>query len=472
MLRRLELTELMRRVLRVVAVVATAALQSASGFAQTCNAGQTPSTPTSQFTAHGDGTVTHNTSRLMWKVCSEGQTWSSPGGVATCSGNAAGYDYEGAFALADGQTFAGYSDWRMPSVQELASLVETCRGSPISNTINNVVFPATPSDIFWTGSPNASTTAAWSVAFFSGSVLSDRPRFFPLQARLVRGAQSLSAQPNLANGYCGAAAAAPRLVAPTSALCADLSVPSVVATTSAFSWRCAGAVNTANNYTGAPVNCAILRQYTVTAQPNPSGTGGRLDCVGTSGSVFGASAPVVYNGTASCVAAPNAGYRTTAISGCGGATTAAGVNTFVSGAVTTDCTVTATFALIPALPSDGICGGAQNAFSSLAPATSLCASAGGNSAVTRFGINWTWTCTGANGGTSASCAAPATACTLDIDGDGEVGSTIDVLIHARIAVGMTGPTVLNNLNIPLTTPRRDWASIRDHLNARCGMNLP
>lgn len=138
------------RFLTVVAMtcVAALALQSAPSFAQTCNAGQTPSTPTSQFTVHGDGTVTHSTTGLTWKVCSEGQTWSNPGDVATCTGNALGYDYQWALSNAQSHAFAGYNDWRMPSVQELASIVETCRGNPISNTINNVVFPATPSNIF------------------------------------------------------------------------------------------------------------------------------------------------------------------------------------------------------------------------------------------------------------------------------------------------------------------------------------
>jgi Protein of unknown function (DUF1566) len=436
--------------------------------AQTCNQGQTPSTPTSQFTAHGDGTVTHRTTGLMWKVCSEGQSWSNPGGVATCSGGATGHDFVGALALAEGQSFAGHSDWRMPSVQELASIIETCRGDPILNTINNVVFPATPSTIFWTGSPNASTSAAWSVTFNSGFALSDRPRFFSLQVRLVRGGQSINAAPNLANGYCGVAANSPQLVAPTAGLCADLSMPGVTATQSAFTWQCAGAVNGANNSTGATVNCATLRQYTVTAQPNPANAGGRLDCMATTGSALGVTAPVTTNQTATCLATPNPGYRTISISGCGGATTGAGVNSVVSGAVAADCAVTATFDVIP---SSGICGQAQNAFSATAPASNLCASKGGNGGVTQVGINWNWTCNGSNGGTNAACTAPATACTMDIDGDGIVNSTIDAFIHARIAVGMTGPDVLNGLNIPIATPRRDWTSIRDHLNARCGMTL-
>jgi hypothetical protein len=207
----------------------------------------------------------------------------------------------------------------------------------------------------------------------------------------------------------------------------------------------------------------------VTAQPNQANADGRLYCMATTGSALGASAPVTANQTATCLATPNPGYRTLSISGCGGATTGAGVNSVVSGAVTADCAVTATF---EGIPSSGICGQAQNAFSVTAPAANLCASKGGNGGATQVGINWSWTCNGSNGGTQASCSAPATACTMDIDGDNVINSTIDALIHARIAVGMTGPHVLNGLNIPLNAARRDWTSVRDHLVNRCGMTLP
>jgi len=42
--------------------------------AQICNDAITASTPTSDFTLHGDGTATHVPTGLMWKRCAEAVT--------------------------------------------------------------------------------------------------------------------------------------------------------------------------------------------------------------------------------------------------------------------------------------------------------------------------------------------------------------------------------------------------------------
>jgi len=47
--------------------------------AQTCSGSVTATTPTVDFTVHGDGTVTRNSTGLIWQQCSEGQTWSAGG---------------------------------------------------------------------------------------------------------------------------------------------------------------------------------------------------------------------------------------------------------------------------------------------------------------------------------------------------------------------------------------------------------
>lgn len=154
-------------------------------------------TPTTDFTDNGDGTVTHKTTGLTWKRCSEGQTWS--GGA--CTGTAATYSWAAATALTD--TFAGKSDWRLPTIRELSTIVEMESYLP---AINGTIFPNTPaakSDLllptirdpntpksnFWSASSYVGgSDIAWYVNFDYGN---DRAtgKTGGLYVRLVRGGQ-------------------------------------------------------------------------------------------------------------------------------------------------------------------------------------------------------------------------------------------------------------------------------------------
>ncbi len=62
-------------------------------------------------------------------------------------------------------------------------------------------------------------------------------------------------------------------------------------------------------------------------------------------------------------------------------------------------------------------------------------------------------------------------CSLDIDGDGRVLATTDSLMHARIALGMTGSAVTGGIAFPSTATRKTWSDIRNHLVTQCGMRL-
>jgi uncharacterized delta-60 repeat protein len=62
-------------------------------------------------------------------------------------------------------------------------------------------------------------------------------------------------------------------------------------------------------------------------------------------------------------------------------------------------------------------------------------------------------------------------CSLDIDGDGKVTATVDSLIHARIALGLTGSAVVGSITFPANASRNSWGEIRTFLVTQCGMNL-
>jgi hypothetical protein len=136
--------------------------------AQTCNPQIVHTTPDSDFADAGNGTVRHIPTGLIWKRCSEGQTWDG----ITCQGSVANYRWEEAFQRADEVNAgsqgwnAGQTDWRIPNQKELRSIVERACVMP---SINTAQFPATPSSMHWSGSPFTSGWAAWGVDFYWGS---------------------------------------------------------------------------------------------------------------------------------------------------------------------------------------------------------------------------------------------------------------------------------------------------------------
>jgi hypothetical protein len=118
----------------------------------------------------------------MWMRCALGQNWNG----ATCTGSVQVYTWQAALQAAEGFSFAGYSDWRLPDIRALHSIVEQACVSP---AINATVFPATPSTSFWSASPYAgSVDLAWYVGFGSGYG-NPYGKTNDLHVRLVRGGQ-------------------------------------------------------------------------------------------------------------------------------------------------------------------------------------------------------------------------------------------------------------------------------------------
>lgn len=159
--------------------------------AQTCDPAVTATSPDSRLNNSAkDGTVSDTATGLMWKKCSEGQTYNSDTG--TCSHAAATYTWQQALqrAQAVNQGTAGeslgHTDWRVPNIKELRSLVEQACEDP---AINTNAFPLTPSSpgLYWSSSPSRKTIGkAWGVDFSLGSA-SPAPMASPAYLRLVRG---------------------------------------------------------------------------------------------------------------------------------------------------------------------------------------------------------------------------------------------------------------------------------------------
>lgn len=153
-----------------------------SANAATCRENILATTPNSNFTLHGDGTVTHNSTGLMWMRCSQGQRWDG----STCIGSASTFSWTNGLADAQSHKFVGYSDWRLPNQKELESIVEERCFMP---AINTDIFPNSPISVFWSSSPFAlQAFGKYHVDFIHGYV-GRSAEWNNLYIRLVRGGQ-------------------------------------------------------------------------------------------------------------------------------------------------------------------------------------------------------------------------------------------------------------------------------------------
>jgi hypothetical protein len=143
-----------------------------------------------RFTQFADGTVQDNASGLMWKQCPEGSSGNTCSvGSASAFTSAAQLIAQVKAANVKGTAAGlGYADWRIPTRNEMASLLgRNCTGNlaapasiiPINGTLN---FATATLDA------DAPTTRLWSVNFQDGSI-GQTVMSAPMHLRLVRAGQ-------------------------------------------------------------------------------------------------------------------------------------------------------------------------------------------------------------------------------------------------------------------------------------------
>jgi hypothetical protein len=114
-----------------------------------------------RFNNNDNGTVSDNGTGLVWQKCSMGQNTSD------CSGTAAYPNWQGALQYCLNLPLAGKS-WRLPSVNELKSIVDYSTCDP---AINSAFFPNTQKAHYWSSSTYVyDEDTAWIVNFVYGHV--------------------------------------------------------------------------------------------------------------------------------------------------------------------------------------------------------------------------------------------------------------------------------------------------------------
>ncbi|HEY3448631.1 MAG TPA: DUF1566 domain-containing protein [Myxococcales bacterium] len=109
----------------------------------------------------GDGIVTDNVTGLVWQraVPEDRFTWSGAKAYCSCL------------------VLGGQTGWRLPSLVELLSIVDSAKADP---SINTHAFPNTPVEYYWTSVPYApDPTSAWFVYFSGGTATADKiPNYY------------------------------------------------------------------------------------------------------------------------------------------------------------------------------------------------------------------------------------------------------------------------------------------------------
>lgn len=105
------------------------------------------------FTDNGDGTITDNFTGLMWqKEGGNKSNWYKASGTYHAFKNPSSID------ACRSLTLGGHSDWRLPSVEELLSIVVTDIDF-VGAQIDTANFPDTKKDLYWTSGEDGSDIA-------------------------------------------------------------------------------------------------------------------------------------------------------------------------------------------------------------------------------------------------------------------------------------------------------------------------
>ncbi|MGI6395341.1 MAG: DUF1566 domain-containing protein [bacterium] len=136
-----------------------------------------PESTFEEVTISGEVVVKDSVTGLEWQrtlpAIYDGCTGGDPAG-STCL-------WQEALDYCETLDYGGYSDWRLPTIEELKTLIDDTKNDPVSS------FPGMPSNIFWSSSSYVyNNRVPWIVYFYDGHVASSYLKTYEYYARCVR----------------------------------------------------------------------------------------------------------------------------------------------------------------------------------------------------------------------------------------------------------------------------------------------
>ena len=122
------------------------------------------------FSRSSSGIVTDNLTKLQWQ-----DDYSDNGGTIKSA------TWQNDINYCEGLSLGGYSDWRLPNINELLSIVDYTKLNP---SINSTFINTSPLDYYWSSTNN--TYYAWIVYFTYGSSRSSYNKYNSFYVRCVR----------------------------------------------------------------------------------------------------------------------------------------------------------------------------------------------------------------------------------------------------------------------------------------------
>jgi hypothetical protein len=144
----------------------TASAEKTYGYSVRCVRRRPSTVPNPRFARReplsGEFVVDDAATGLVWQGCAAGRAGEA------CSGTASRMNWQTALDHCQDSTWAGFSDWHLPSAIELQSILENSRFFP---AIDATSFPGTPTDYFLSSSSNARNPIQMWAADFNGGLL-------------------------------------------------------------------------------------------------------------------------------------------------------------------------------------------------------------------------------------------------------------------------------------------------------------